>query len=34
MRIASTGELQFINRTGAGVNGGGFIPLAFTFVQQ
>lgn len=34
MRIASTGELQFVNRTGAGVNGGGFIPLAFTFVQQ
>lgn len=34
MRITSTGDIQFANRTGAGVSGGGFIPLAFTFVQQ
>lgn len=34
MRISSGGEIQFVNRTGSGVNGGGFIPLAFTFVQQ
>ena len=34
MRIDTNGTIQVINRTGAGLNSGQFIPLSFTFVQQ